>query len=220
MEEEKKNVKVEEKKKNVKVAEKKKQTKAKGEKKKGKNVAIGIIIAIAMIAIIAAAVGVALFSNSPKNTLNTILTALKTGDYKNIENYEELIAATGMLDGDESDEEIQKLLFDKLEWNIKSEKREGNTATIEIDITNKDFKTIIGNYTQKIIKLAFGGGEISEEQMKNYLMDELKNEEIGVVTESKTITMKKKDGKWGIEDVESTIYSLLPGFQEALEAIM
>ena len=56
--------------------------------------------------------------------------------------------------------------------------------------------------------------------MKNYLMDELKNEEIGVVTESKTITMKKKDGKWGIEDVESTIYALLPGFQEALEAIM
>lgn len=220
MEDEKKNEKVEEKKKNVKVAEKKKQTKAKGEKKKGKNVALGIIIAIAMVAIIGAAVGVALFSNSPKNTLNTILTALKTGDYKNIENYDELINAIGILDGDDADEEIQKLLFDKLEWNIKSEKREGDTATIEIDITNKDFKTIIGNYTQRIIKLAFTGEEISKEQMRNYLMDELKKEEVGVVTESKTITMKKKDDKWGIEDNESTIYSLLPGFQEALTNIM
>lgn len=212
---------MEKEKKNVKVENKVKENKVKGEKKKGKKgIVIGLIIAIVIIALVAVMAKVVLFSNSPKNTLENILTALKTGEYKNIENYEELVSASGMLDGDKYDEEAQKLMFEKLEWNMKNEKIEGDTVTLEVEITNKDFKTVIKNYTQKIIKAALGGENISEEQMRTYLIDELKNEDVGVVTENKTFTMKKKDGKWGFEDFESTIYLLLPGLEEALNEIM
>ena len=50
-------------------------------------------------------------------------------------------------------------------------------------------------------------------------MEELSNEETEIVTVNQTTTMKKIDGKWAIEDTEATIYSLLPGLQEAIEAL-
>lgn len=203
---------------NNKVANKEKKAKGSGDKKKSKSI-IWVIVVIAIIAIIAVMVGTILLANSPKNTLNEILTALKTGDYRKIENYNQLISDSKLLSGDESTEETQKLLFEKLEWDIKDEKQDGDIATINIDIKNKNFKKIIENYTQKIIKAAFSEEEITEEQIENYLMEELSNEETEIVTVNQTITMKKIDGKWAIEDTEATIYSLLPGLQEAIEAL-
>ena len=200
----------------------KKQDSKKGEKetKKKNKSALWIIIAVLIIAIIAVMAGVILFSSSPKENLNDVLTALKTGDYKNAENYKELISSSGILEDDGFNQEAQKLFFDKLEWNIKDEKIEGDKATIELEITNKDFKTIIKNYMQKAIKIAFAGQEVSEEQMTNYLLDELRNEEIELVTVNQTVTMNKKDGKWEVEDAETLVYALLPGLSEAMDSIM
>lgn len=191
---------------------------AKETKKKSKS-ALWIIIAVLIIAIIAVMAGVILFSSSPKENLNEVLTALKTGDYKNAESYKELISSSGILEENDFNQEAQKLFFDKLEWNMKDEKIEGDKATIELEIKNKDFKTIIKNYMQKAIKIAFSGQEVSEEQMTNYLLEELRNEEIELVTVNQTVTMNKKDGKWEVEDAEALVYAILPGLSEAMDSI-
>lgn len=130
-----------------------------------------------------------------------------------------MLSGSGLFDEEDSNTEAQKLLFEKLEWNIKEEKVEGDTATINLDITNKDFKQIIDNYTQRIIKAAFGEEELSDEQIEKYLIEELGNEEVQNTTVSQTITMNKVDGKWTIADVENTVYVLLPGLSEAMEAL-
>lgn len=115
-------------------------------------------------------------------------------------------------------EEAQKLLFNKLEWKIQNEKEEGDTATVEVEITNKDFKTIINNYMQKAIKTAFSGQNVSEEEMTNYLIEELNKEDIQTVTSNQTITLEKREGKWEPTQDNDFVDILLPGFNEAINA--
>ena len=193
------------------------------ETKKSNKTALWIIIGIIVIVAIAAIIGVtAILSNSstPQGTLEQILTALKTNDYSKVENYKELIESSEVLEDSEIDEEAQKLLFEKLEWNIKEEKIDGDTATIELEITNKDFEAVIKNYMQTVLKIALSGQDINEEEITNYLLDELRKEDVELVTENHTIVMNKIGGNWEIEDMDIFMNTLMPGLSNAMESIM
>ena len=208
MEEEKKKTKTVEKKEEAKKVE----TTAKVENKKSRNmimIAIAIVVAVVLVAIVAYII----MNDSPKKVVENTLNQLKIGAYK-----QEILA--GLTQGESTlDTEAQKLLFEKLEWKILEVKEEGEKTTVEIEITNKDFKTIMGNYMQKALKAAFSGQSINEEQMTNYLMEELKNEEIATVTNNESIVVEKQNGKWKITDEEAFVYSVLPGLSEAMDAL-
>ena len=156
-------------------------------------------------------VGIFAKGETPKDTVEKMLKDLKSGSYS-----QEMLASA--FQEETFNEEAQKLLFDKLEWKIQSEKEEGETATVEVEITNKDFKTILSNYMQKAVKAAFSGQNVNEDEMTNYLIEELKNEEIQTVTTNQTIKLEKKDGKWEPKQDNDFINILLPGFNEAISA--
>lgn len=200
-----------------------KKTEKKAEETKGKKSKNGII---ALVVVIVALLVVALLCNiltmnTPEKTVEKLFNALKTGNYEQANeliNYNELVKSD-FLENEELGEEAQKLLFLQLEWKIKDTKKENDTATIEVEVTNKDFKTIIGNYVQKAIKAAFSGQEISDEQMTNYLIEELNNTEIQNVTNTQTIILKKQDGNWKISEEDNNLANiLLPGFEEAINS--
>ena len=163
-----------------------------------------VVVVIAILACIF------LMGDSPKKSVETMLGDLKSGNYSQ--------TVLSDLSEEDFDEEAQKLLFDKLEWKVQNVKEEGDTATVEVEITNKDFKTIIANYMQKVIKIAFSGESISEEEMTNYLIEELNNNEIEMVTSNQTIILKKQDGKWEVSEENDFVNILLPGFNEAISA--
>ncbi len=192
----------------------KKENKTKKQEKEGKKnnkVAIigAIIVVIALVIVLA---GMFLMPETPKKVVENALNELKTGAYaQNM--------LSGLLQGEDNfNAEAQKLLFEKLEWKILEEKEEADKATVEVEITNKDFKTIIGNYMQKALKAAFSGQNINEEQMTNYLMEELKNEEVQVVTNKNSISLEKKDGKWEIVEEDNFVNAVLPGLYEAVNS--
>lgn len=189
---------------------KKKFEKLKGEIKKIDNrVIIGVVVAVVLV--IAILVCVFVMSDSPKKAVETMLSDLKSGNYS-----EEMLSDALQ---DDFDKDAQKLFFDKLEWKILNVKEEGDRATIEVEITNKDFKTIIGNYMQKVLKMAFSGQNVEQEEVTNYLIEELKNDEIQTVTSSQAIVVEKKDGKWeATEENNDFANILLPGFNEAISA--
>lgn len=188
----------------------KKFEKIKGEIKKIDNrIIIGVVVAVVLV--IAVLVCVFVMSDSPKKAVETMLTDLKSGNYS-----EEMLSDALQ---DDFDKDAQKLFFDKLGWKILNVKQEGDRATIDIEITNKDFKTIISNYMQKVLKLAFSGQNIGQEEVTNYLIEELKNDEIQTVTSNQSIIVEKKDGKWeATEEVNDFANILLPGFKEAISA--
>ncbi len=205
MEEEKKENQTTEKK----VVETKKEEKVEVKKANNQTIIIGVaVVAIIIIAIIGAMI---LRKDSPKKALEKALIDLKAGAYA-----QEMLS--GLVQGEDNvNSEAQKLLFEKLEWKILKVEEEKEKATLEIEVTNKNFKTIIGNYMQKALTSAFSGNA-NKDEMTNYLMEELRNEEVETVTVSQTIVLEKKDGKWEMVEQEKFMNIVLPGFYEAISA--
>lgn len=205
-------VKKETKKQEASKASNKKVETTKEENKKTNNNGVIIGVSVAVIVLLAILVSVFCMKKSPKKVVENTLQDLKTGAYA-----QEMLS--GLIQGEDSlNAEAQKLLFEKLEWKVLNEKEEGDKATVEVEITNKDFKTIMGNYMQKALKAAFSGQNVDEEQMTNYLMEELRNEEIQTVTSNQTITLEKQNGKWEIVEEDDFVNAVLPGLYEAISA--
>lgn len=224
-------VKKEEKKPNVENVEKKvepaKKTPAKKENKKlekktrvRKNV-WGVVVTVILVA--ALAIGIVctiLLQDTPSKSIDAMLMALKTGDFIKAEefvNYQEMVQSSELADGENA--ESQKLFFDRLEWNINEIKKDVNTATAQVEITNKDYKTILSNYMQKVLKIAFSGQSMSEQEMQNSLIEELKNQEVQTATNMVTMQLEKKDGKWRVISNEDLMFGLMPGLKEAKDSL-
>lgn len=160
--------------------------------------------------------------SSPEKTVEGLFNSLKTGDFqavnKYVTNLEEL-DDINETDGNEIEKEGKQLLFNKLEWKIVNLSKEDNVAKVEVEITNKDFKTIMTNFMKKVVKVAMGGEAISEEKQEQYLLEELKNDSIQTITEKRELELEKQEGKWKVKVNEDVIMSLLPGLEDAMNSL-
>ena len=196
----------------------KKESKEKGNKKVGYWVG-GIILLLVVLAIVTALL---LLPSTPEKSVEGMLNSLKNADFESVNkyvNYEEIVNESESLQNSEMDEETQSLLFDKLAWKILNISKEENTASVEVEITNKDFNQIITNYTQEALKIAFSGESFTQEEQNNKLKEQLKNEEIGTKTVTTTVQLVKQDREWKVQADESLINALLPGLQEAINSL-
>ena len=196
----------------------KKESKEKGSKKVGYWVG-GIVLLVVVLVIVTALL---LLPATPEKTVEGMLNSLKNADFESVNkyvNYEEIVNESEMLQNSEMDEETQSLLFDKLAWKILNISKEENTASVEVEITNKDFDQIISNYTQEALRIAFSGESFTQEEQNNKLKEQLKNEEIGTKTVTTTIQLVKQDNEWKIQAEESLVNALLPGLQEAINSL-
>ena len=117
-----------------------------------KNTWIGkTIVVIAVLAIAALLTFMIVTSSDPKKSVDGFLTNLKAGDF---EKAQEFMSGEELLKNEEYDVETKRLFFDKISWKVTKVTKENDNATVEVEITNKDFKTIISSYMQKVLKLA------------------------------------------------------------------
>lgn len=192
----------------------------KTDKKSNTPMIIGIVVIVVLILVLLA---YAFLASTPKRSVEGVLQGLKDGDYDKVNeyvNYEELISASSAEDGEELNAEAQKLLFDKLSWDITEESKDGDTANVTVEITNKNFKTIINNYMQRVLRLAFSGQDVTDEQNQNYLIEELNSEDVEMTTTTQVINLVKQDGKWIITTTnDELVNSLLPGLKEAIDSL-
>ena len=205
--------------------EKAKKEKAPKEKKEKKGVAVRIIVIVIILLAIIGLIYLAI--PSPEKVINNTFSDLKNGDFENIEqyiDYEKLVEDTGIENDSEekmTPEEMdkEKLLYKDFEWKIKSVKNEGETATVEVETTNKDYKTIFNNYFQTLIQKVFSNEELSDEQTEEAFIQELEKDDIERVTTTQTITLTKQDGKWRITVDENIKNAVFPGLQDAINSI-
>lgn len=189
-------------------------------KEKGRKRAMLVrIIAVAIVLIVIIAL-IYVIMPSPARTLQEMLKSLKIGDFEKANeyvNYEELSDMPILsFENEEEKKDVQKLFFEELQFNIKKVKKEENTATVEIDITNKNFKTILQNYTKKVMQSIFNNEDINTDDV---LIQELQNKEIDKVTSRQTITIQKQDGKWEVLVDDNLKNALFPGLSETLDGI-
>ena len=182
-----------------------------------------VAITAVVIAIIAILTAMIVTSSDPKKSVEGLLTNLKAGDFAKAQEY---------LSGDEAnltdvstDQEAQKALFNKLAWKVKKVNKESNKATVEVEITNKDFQTVVNNYAKKVVnaaKEAIGNGNaanISEQDFQSYFIEELKNEQIQTTTVTKTINVEKTDKKWKVVSDDALVSAILPGLNDAINQL-
>ena len=179
-------------------------------------------IVVVVVLVIAALLTVMIVTSSdPKKSVDGLLTNLREGDFETANQFSssEKSTSTSEILNENLNQETQKLLFEKLSWKVLKVTENGNEATVEIEVTNKDVKTILGNVMQKALKAAFSGGELTEEASENYLLEELKNSEVQTATVTKTINLVKQDKKWKVIIDNEFVNAVLPGFQETINSI-
>ena len=202
-----------------------KKEKNKKEKNGKKSPVIPTVIVVVVVLLIAILLTVMIVTSSaPKKSLEALLTNLKAGDFAKAQEY-----VSGELDLGtvNSNEEAQKLLFNKLNWKInKVTEKDENNATVEVEITTKDFQTIINNYMKKALdavrETITGGGStesFSSADFEKYFIEELKNENIQTTTITTTVNAVKEDNKWKIVSDDALYNAVLPGLQEAVNTL-
>lgn len=208
---------------NKKDKKEKKKNKDKKEGKENKKVGYwlggGIVLLIIVLVIVTALL---LIPSTPEKSIEGMLNCLKNADLEGVTkyvNYEDIVNQVDILENLQMDEEVQSLLFSNLSWKILNIEKEENTASVEIEITNKDFSEVISNYTQEALKIAFSGESFTTEEQMSTLKEQLKNEEISTQTTTTTINLEKQDGQWKVQVEESLITALLPGLQSAIDSL-
>lgn len=194
---------------------------------KKKKIIIGVVIALIVIAIAVAGIVLFLNANNPKNSVQNLMNALVKGDVSKISEYvddsSQLVSAD-LFKEDSSEDNTQmtdkeKLLYSSLEYKINNVTENGDVATVEVEVTNKNFKTIVSNYMQKVVKVAISGQSPSDEEIENYLVEELKNESIDKVTTTQNISVQRIDGKWKVKVDDNLQNALFPGLQDVLSVL-
>ena len=204
----------EEKTKNEKV-KKEKPVKEKGKKR---NIFARIVAIIILLAIVIGIIVIAL--PSPARALEEMFRDLKAGKMSDIDKYVDYnslidIPALGNLEGADSTDN-DKILYEDLQWNIKKIEKNEEEAKIEVEITNKNYKNIFQNFTKKVVQKILNNEKPSDEEAGQYLMEELKNKEVGQTTTTQEITIRKEEGKWkGVVD-ENLQNAIFPGLSEAV----
>ena len=163
-----------------------------------------------------------LLPETPEKTVEGMLNSLKNADFESVNkyiNYDEVVNQSEMLKDSEMDQETQSLLFNKLSWKIMNITKEADKASVEVEITNKDFEQIISNYTQEALKIAFSGESFTEEEQNNKLKEQLKNDQIQTKTVNTTIQLIKQEGNWKVQADENLVKALLPGLQDAINSL-
>ena len=204
----------EEKTKNEKV-KKEKPVKEKGKKR---NIFARIVAVIIILAIVIGIIVIAL--PSPARALEEMFRDLKAGKMSDIDKYVDYnslidIPALGNLEGADSTDN-DKILYEDLQWNIKKIEKNEEEAKIEVEITNKNYKNIFQNFTKKVVQKILNNEKPSDEEAGQYLMEELKNKEVGQTTTTQEITIRKEEGKWKVVVDENLQNAIFPGLSEAV----
>ncbi len=204
----------EEKTKNEKV-KKEKPIKEKGKKR---NIFARIVAIIIILAIVIGIIVIAL--PSPARALEEMFRDLKAGKMSDIDKYVDYnslidIPALGNLEGADSADN-DKILYEDLQWNIKKIEKNEEEAKIEVEITNKNYKNIFQNFTKKVVQKILNNEKPSDEEAGQYLMEELKNKEVGQTTTTQEITIRKEEGKWKVVVDENLQNAIFPGLSEAV----
>lgn len=189
-----------------------------------------IVILIIVLIIGGYAIALNVTKTQAIDTVDKMFTALKTGDEEQIKQYidiENTIEENNTTeDNIAEDQDMEKAMLKNLNYEVLSTDVKINECTMKLNISNKNLKTVFGNYISKAFSLAFSQafGAMTEEEMdaqlKQYFEEQYNSDEIETVTTEVTINMKKEDGKWNIDcDEDTFINAVLPGYKEVEESL-
>lgn len=182
-------------------------------KKKSTWITTGIVTVVVILLIILFTI-MAVTSTNPKQATEGLLTNLKAGEF---EKAQEFVTGDELLldSAKEFSVEIQKSLFDRLSWKVINITEEGEHATVELEITNKDLKTI----AKQVIKEAVANDSMSKDSLDNALANALNEENVQTTTSTAKLQAVKQEKKWKIEFNDELKTVLMPSIEDTINAM-
>lgn len=156
-----------------------------------------------------------------------MFSTIKSGDQEKIKEYIDFSSISdNNISEDESLNEMKNILFKNLNYTIEVEKIGFNKATLKVNVSNKNFKTVFSNYISKAFSLAFDESfnDMSEDeinkQLYDYVEEQYNSDSVETVSNEITLDLNKKDGKWAIDyDKDTLLNSILPGYKDIANAL-
>lgn len=204
-----------------------------------KSLKIILIVVLAVILVAALVCGgyfltIKLQEKSALKAVNSMFTALKTGNEEEIKQYiniedlegEETESEEESSDSIIDDEEMTKAMMQNLNYEVVSTSTKINNCTVKLNVSNKDFKTVFQNYISQVFALAFSSafGGMTEEEMdaklEQYFIDQYNSESLSTATNEVTLSMRKEKGKWNIDyDKDQLLNAIIPGYSEVMQSL-
>lgn len=169
-------------------------------------------------------------AEKPERAVENLLEAIKIYDQATIAKYltaEELVGGTDEVDMD--DEEVFKRMFKKLSYEIKGSSTEGDTATVDVELTAIDMKEIFGTYVDQVFALTLEnafkpeGEALSEEELKakskQVLIDLVGADDAKMVTTTVEFQLEKNEKSWKVKNNEDVADAVTGGMISTIELL-
>lgn len=187
-----------------------------------------IIIALTIIIIVIIGVSIYLYitnmeKKGPEITINNMFNALKQSDESQVNEYLDYNKLLSSLDEmlvkeDVRNEEVEKKLFESIEWKIENIDADGETATAVVELTNKDFIEVVTAWMKKIVNVKNNGIELTDEVSLQKLQETLEKTDT-TKTVIKRISLEKVDEKWKVTVNEELTNLVFPGVDSVVSVL-
>ena len=187
-------------------------------------------IIIALTIIIIAVIGVSIYlyttnmeKKGPEITINNMFNALKQSDESQVNEYLDYNKLLSSLDEmlvkeDARNEEVEKKLFESIEWKIENIEADGETATAVVELTNKDFIEVVTAWMKKIVNVKNNRIELTDEVSLQKLQETLEETDT-TKTVIKRISLEKVDEKWKVTVNEELTNLVFPGVDSVVSVL-
>ena len=200
--------------------------------KKKINFGKGFIAVIILVLIIAVIIGIIYIIKNNTNSnnefeeqgkiINSAFSNLKSFNIDEVEkylNYSELISGLDKNIMEEKFINLQKNLFNTMEWSIENIKEEDGIVVAIVEVTNKNYKNIIIEWLKQIVELKSETEELSNEESLQVLEKILRENNNGTQSVIKKIQLMEQDGEWKINVDDELINLVYPGI-EAIDRVL
>lgn len=187
-----------------------------------------IIIALTIIIIVIIGVSIYLYitnmeKKGPEITINNMFNALKQSDESQVNEYLDYNKLLSSLDEmlvkeNVRNEEVEKKLFESIEWKIENIEADGETATAVVELTNKDFIEVVTAWMKKIVNVKNSGIELTDEVSLKKLQETLEETDT-TKTVIKRISLEKVDEKWKVTVNEEITNLVFPGVDSVVSVL-
>lgn len=192
-------------------------------KSKSKIIIVLVIIIVAIIGISVYLYTIAMEKKGPEIAINNMFQALKQDEEEQVNEYLDYNKLLSSLDEmlvneDARNEEVEKKLFESIEWNIENIEIDEETATAVVELTNKDFIEVVTAWMKKIVNERNLGTELTDEISLEKLQETLEGTD-STKTVIKKISLEKIDGKWKITVNDELTNLVFPGVDSVVSVL-
>ncbi len=192
----------------------------KSKSKKAKIIASIIVITLIIILVIILTI---MSLKSPKTITLNFFKALKEDNNVEISKYIDYTTITQYLYESETNSDIESELakncFSELEYKIDNVTINGDSATVTLTTTNKNFRNALTKWTQSVYKKFIAGESMTNDEQKTLLNQYILDNSIGTLTVSNDITLIKENKEWKIQNNDNLEDAIFPGLREVVNTM-